>query len=100
VFVGGRLCRWFSRTFDCDVIKIQELLKASVGGEFSFRIIQPGTRIMTKGSDTCTATRKFFDKISYRYFTFFPNSEEPKHLPSRAAAENIAEMHKGSAFIF
>jgi hypothetical protein len=76
---GGRLCRWFSRKFDCHMIKIQELLKTSLGAEFSFRILQPGTRIRTKGRDAYTATRKFLDKTFYCYFTFFPNSEKPKN---------------------
>jgi hypothetical protein len=59
-----RLCRWFSRTFGCNVIKTQELLKASLRGEFTFRIIQPETPITTTRSDTYTATRKFLGKIS------------------------------------
>jgi hypothetical protein len=73
-------------TFTTNLIGAQRDLKGHVKGEYEFRNIRNGTRILTKEMAGYSAMKFYLEKNNLHYFTFTPNSEKPikavlRHLP-------------------
>jgi hypothetical protein len=75
-------------------MQLQKDIKGLVKGNFEFRSIRNGTRVVTREMADYSAIRPHFDGRNLSYYTFHPKSDDPnkaviRHLPINTPAEDI-----------
>jgi hypothetical protein len=83
-------------TSTTNLMQLQRKVKDIVTGNFEFRNIRNGTRIVTKDMADFSSIKKLLENNNLSYFTFYPKSEKPikaviRHLPENTPAEDISD---------
>jgi hypothetical protein len=83
-------------TATTNLIQLQRQLKNVSKGDFEFRNIKTGIRVITKSMTDFEAVKSYVSSHNLSYYSFFPKSQKPfkavlRHLPSNTPAEDISE---------
>jgi hypothetical protein len=83
-------------TSTTNLMQLQRKVKDIFTGNFEFRNIRSGTRIVTKEMANFSAIKKFVENNNLSYYTFYPKWENLikdviRHLPQNTPAEDISD---------